>query len=537
MSFDYIIVGAGSAGCVLANRLSENPDCRVLLLEAGGRDWNPFIHMPAGLAKLAQFQASNWGYHTEPEQELAGRRLYWPRGKVLGGSSSINAMCYIRGQAADYDQWEQDGNTGWSYADLLPYFRRSENNERGADSWHGEGGPLNVQDLYYHNRLSEVFLEASVAAGHERNTDFNGRNQKGVGFYQVTQKHGKRCSTAAGYLRPAMSRSNLTVITEALSRRVMIENGRAIGVEYARRNRVHKVRADKEVILCGGAINSPQLLQLSGIGPADHLLRYGIRVHSNLASVGSQLQDHLDICLLDRCKSDITYDKTNDLMIGLNYWLMRRGIGTSNIAESGGFSCSSHTTADRPDLQFHFVPAQLDDHGRHRLPGYGYTIHVCALRPESRGSIMIRSADPLTAPAIHANYLSETKDLEVMLDGVEQAREILSSAPFAPYRKRELMPGDDCRSRSGLIAYIRRKAESIYHPVGTCRMGTPEDGVVDAKLRVHGIDCLRVVDASVMPRVVSGNTNAPTIAIAERAADLIQNLRTDTAVLPKEEAA
>ena len=528
MSYDYIIVGAGSAGCVLANRLSEDESCRVLLLEAGGRDWNPFIHMPAGLAKLAQFQSSNWGYHTEPELALAGRRLYWPRGKVLGGSSSINAMCYIRGQAADYDAWAEAGNPGWSFADLLPYFRRSEDQQHGADQWHGKGGPLSVQDLIHHNRLSEVFIESAVAAGHSRNSDFNAARQDGFGFYQVTQKNGRRCSTAASYLKLARRRPNLTVLTEALSRRVLLEHGRAIGVEYARRNRVHKVRAEREVILCGGAINSPQLLQLSGIGPAAHLSRHHIRVHNDLPAVGAQLQDHLDICLLDRCKSDITYDKTNDLLIGLNYWLLRRGIGTSNIAESGGFSESSQAASGRPDLQFHFVPAQLDDHGRHRLPGYGYTVHVCGLRPKSRGSILIRSSDPLAAPAIRANYLSEPHDLEVMLGGIEQAREILSAAPFAPYRKRELMPGDDCRSRRGLIEYIRRKAETIYHPVGTCRMGaSPDDAVVDANLRVHGVDSLRVVDASVMPSLISGNTNAPTIAIAERAADLIRGLATE----------
>jgi choline dehydrogenase len=519
--YDYIIVGAGSAGCVLANRLSAGGKHRVLLLEAGGRDWHPFIHMPAGLAKLINVKFLNWNYETEPEPELGNRRMYWPRGRVLGGSSSINAMCYIRGQRADYDAWAAAGNRGWSWAEVLPYFRRSEDNQRGADSLHGTGGHLSVEDLRHVNPLSSAFLDAAVAAGHPRNGDFNGASQLGFGEYQVTQRNGARCSTAAGYLAEAVKRPNLRVITHAQATRVLFDRERAVGIEARVRGRFERFEAAREVLLSGGAINSPQLLMLSGVGPADHLRGHGIGVRVDAPGVGSHLTDHLDICLLRECKQAITYDRTNDLWIGLQYYLGRTGIGTSNIAETGGFATSRYASDGRPDLQFHFVPALLDDHGRNRLPGNGFTLHACQLRPQSRGHLGLASADPFQPPRIHANYLSAPEDLAMMLEGVRIGREILAQSPLAAYAGEEMHPGANTTSDADLKAFIRRRAETIYHPVSTCRMGVDRDAVVDPELKVRGTSGLRVVDASVMPTLVSGNTNAPTVMIAEKASDLI----------------
>jgi len=520
-TFDYIIIGAGSAGCVLANRLSADPDCRVLLLEAGPRDWNPFIHMPAGLARLVSFKSLNWSYQTEPEPNLNNRRLYWPRGRVLGGSSSINAMCYIRGHASDYDDWRDLGNPGWGFEDVLPYFRRSEDQQRGESEMHGAGGPLGVSDLVYVNDLSRVFIRAAEQAEYFRNVDFNGPVQRGFGLYQVTQREGRRCSTSTGYLRPVRARSNLIVRTGALSSRVLLERGRAAGVEYRRRGLRYRVRAEHEVLLAGGAINSPQLLMLSGIGPAEALERAGVRVAHELPGVGANLQDHLDVMTLTRCSQPVTYDHLNELAVGLNYYLRHEGIGTSNIAEAGGFIASRRAQRSRPDVQMHFVPALLDDHGRNRLPGDGYTLHACNLRPQSRGHVELKSDDPREPPAIFANYLSEPEDVEMMLECLRLSREILAQPAFRPFRAHEIQPGDGVTDREGLLGFIREKAESIYHPVGTCRMGPDGDAVVDAELRVHGIEALRVIDASVMPTLVGGNTNAPTIMIAEKAADLL----------------
>ncbi|MEM9531013.1 MAG: choline dehydrogenase [Pseudomonadota bacterium] len=522
--FDFIVVGAGSAGCVLANRLSEDPSFSVLLVEAGGRDWHPFIHMPAGLAKLVNIKWLNWGYETQPESELDNRRLYWPRGKVLGGSSSINAMCYARGHRADYDHWANLGNSGWSYADVLPFFVKAENQERGASRYHGSDGPLSVQDLRHHNPLSEVFLDAARECGFPLNEDFNGPTQRGFGYYQVTQKDGARWSTAAGYLGEARQRPNLTVVTKALTHRVLIENGRAVGIEFKKGRYLQSARARQDVILSAGAINSPQLLMLSGVGPAEVLRKAGIKEKLDLPGVGRNLQDHLDVCTLYRCRQPITYDRTNDLAVGLKYLLFSRGIGTSNIAEAGGFVVSDLAQDDRPDLQLHFVPAMLDDHGRNRLDGSGFTLHCCALRPDSRGHIEITSSDPRTYPAIHANYLSAPQDMDLMIEGIRLSRRILNAAAFDAYRDDELFPGEDVTSRSALEAFVRAKAETIYHPVGTCKMGSDPLAVVDDHLRVHGIEGLRVVDASVMPTLVSGNTNAPTVMIAERASALIRNL-------------
>ena len=523
MTYDYVIVGAGSAGCVLAERLSANPATRVLLLEAGGRDWHPFIHMPAGIAKLATNTRLNWNYTTEPEPNLDGRRLWWPRGKVLGGSSSINAMCYTRGIAEDYDGWASTAaDSRWSWQPVLERFKRSEDNERGADAWHGAGGRLGVADLRHHNVLSEAFIEAATTAGHVRNPDFNGPTQQGVGWYQVTQRNGARCSTAAGWLRGARARPNLVVRTHASAERLLFSGTRAIGLDYRHHGRLKRAEGG-EILLCGGALNSPQLLMLSGIGPADHLADHGVPVRHALAGVGANLQDHLDICTLQRSTQAVSYDRTNDVAVALEFLFRRTGIGTSNIAECGGFVRTRHATDARCDVQLHFVPALLDDHGRRRLEGNGYTVHACALRPRSRGALRLKSADPSQPIAIHANYLSDAEghDLRLMVDGVRLSREIFAQAAFAPYRGKEIFPGVDVEDDRAIEAFVRRKAETIYHPVGTCRMGVDAAAVVDSELRVHGLHGLRVVDASIMPELPGGNTNAPTIMVAEHAADLL----------------
>jgi len=522
--YDYVIVGAGSAGCVLANRLSADPACKVLLLEAGGRDVNPFIHMPAGLARLVGNPRINWHYYTEPEPELLGRKLYWPRGRVLGGSSSVNAMCYTRGHRLDYDEWEALGATGWNYAQVLPYFLKAEDQARGACAYHGVGGPLAVEDLKFRSPLSALFVEAGVQCGLRRNDDFNGAGQQGVGYYQVTQRDGRRCSSAVAYLRPASRRGNLEIRTHGLANRVLFQGGRATGVEYQFAGARHRARAEREVLLAGGAVASPQLLMLSGIGAAQELERLGIPVLADRAEVGRNLQDHLDFCTVCKSTQAVTYDFNawQEVLVGLRYLLTRSGPGVSNIAEAGGFARSHLAPDQRPDIQFHFVPAQLDDHGRNRLSGHGYTVHGCGLRPLSRGQVSLRSSRPEDPPRICASYLSEPRDLRVMLEAIRQSREILRAPAFAPFRGAEVFPGDGVATERGLEQTVRRKAETIYHPVGTCRMGNDANSVVDCQLKVRGVEALRVVDASVMPRLIGGNTNAPTIMIAEKAADLLR---------------
>ena len=523
MTYDIIIVGAGSAGCVLANRLSANGNRRVLLLEAGPSDWHPLIHMPAGIARLANNRRLNWNYRTEPQAQLNGRTLWWPRGKTLGGSSSINAMCYVRGVAGDYDRWAQaTGDARWSWEQVLPWFLRSEDNTRGADSFHGTGGPLGVSDLRHHNPLSGVFIESAASAGFARNDDFNGADQQGFGLYQVTQRDGARCSAAAAYLRPVRDRPNLEVRTGVLVARVAMAQGRAIGVQLHGSDTLIE---GGEVILAGGAVNTPQLLMLSGIGPADHLREHGIAVQADQPEVGANLQDHLDICTLDGSTQKITYDHLNELAAGWRFLRHRNGPGTSNIAEAGGFVRSRLATDERCDLQFHFVPALLDDHGRHRLPGYGYTVHACYLHPRSRGTLRLRSANPAQPIAIHANYLGDAEghDLARMIEAARLSRELLSQPAFAPFRGAPVFPERKITSDAEYLDFIRRKAETIYHPAGSCRMGSDARAPLDSELRVRGVQNLRVVDASVMPNLPTGNTNAPVIMIAEQASAMILN--------------
>jgi len=525
--FDYIIVGAGSAGCLLAERLSANPKTRVCLLEAGPPDRSALIHMPIGIALLSKSKTLNWAFDTEPQAHLDDRRLFWPRGKTLGGSSSINAMVYIRGHRDDYDAWGEAADPIWSYKNVLPLFKAMESNERFGDGeFHGADGELHVSDLRTLNPLSKAFVEAGQQIQFPHRFDFNGETQEGVGLYQVTQHKGQRWSSARAFLSKAKSRPNLRIITGARATRIILEGRKAVGVTYVKRGKLIDVTTKGgEVILSGGAVNSPQLLLLSGIGGAAELNALGIPVVVDLPAVGKNLQDHLDITIMheanDRTPIGIAPSFIPRALAGaLSYAFLRKGFLTSNVAEAGGFVKSSHGQK-RPNLQFHFLPTLLKDHGRELALGYGYTLHVCDLLPKSRGRIGLKSRDPLEDPLIDPGYLSAPEDIQTMISAVKIGRQILSAPSMAAYSKTELVPGHSVQSDADIVADIRRRAETIYHPVGTCRMGRDPQSVVDPALRVRGIQGLRVVDASVMPTLVAGNTNAPTMMIAERAAELI----------------
>jgi choline dehydrogenase len=518
--FDVVVVGAGSAGCALAGRLSEDPSLRVLLLEAGGSDDVLEVQVPAGLYKTWRTRL-DWNYTTEPQPGLGGRKLFWPRGKLLGGSSSINAMIYIRGARADYDEWaELTGDKSWSYDHVLPLFRRMEDNARGADRFHGVGGPLRVEDLRSPHPWTRAVVQSAVAAGHPRNDDFNGATQEGVGQYQVTQKRGRRWSSADAYLHPAERRPNLTVRTGALTTRVLVSGGRATGVEYRSGGRVHTVHATREVVLSGGAVNSPQLLMLSGIGPADHLRSVGVDVVHDLPGVGGSLQDHPLVPVVWNVRSGKSLVRAESPSGYAKWFGARRGPLTSNLAEAGLFTRSTPELAE-PDLQYHFLPVKFWKQAEVDPDVDAFTAAVVLVRVHSRGSVRLRSADPSWAPAIDAGYLTDERDLDALVVGVEKAREIASGGPLAAVLADEWSPGGSVHGREALRESVRNTLESLYHPTSSCRMGTDEQAVVDSELRVRGIDGLRVVDASVMPTLVRGNTNAPTIMIAERAADLI----------------
>ncbi len=529
-TFDYIIIGAGSAGCVLANRLSEDPSVRVLLLEAGGKNDSLLVRMPAGVGELIKDKGvSNWGFWTEPEAHLMGRKLWWPRGKGLGGSSAINGMIYIRGHARDYDQWRQMGLKGWSYAEVLPYFKKSEALDTGADAYHGGEGPLNISHAKADNPVFAGMIAAGAQAGHKTTTDFNGFQQEGWGPYQLTIHNGKRWSAAAAYLGPiASQRPNLVIETEARTTRIVIEHGRAVGVDYAQGTPAapKTARASREVLLSAGAVQSPHILQLSGIGEPDALKAAGVTPVHTLKGVGENLQDHVDVTLSWTCPKPVTlYSMTKGikkLFIGLNYMLRGQGAGRMNGLESGAF-LKSRPDLDRPDLQIHVVLAIMKDHGKQPGTEDGFTLHVCQLRPESRGKVGLRSADPTDDPTISPNYLATEEDRRALREGVKIARAVANQSALDPYRSGECNPGARVSTDAEIDSWIAETGETIYHPVGTCRMGVADDpmAVVDDELRVIGLQGLRVVDASVMPTLVGGNTNAPTIMIAEKAADMI----------------
>jgi choline dehydrogenase len=532
-SYDYIIVGAGSAGCALAYRLSREASRKVLLLEAGGKDSSPLIHMPLGFAFLMKNPVLNWCYQTDPEPNMHHRSISWPRGKVLGGTSCINGMVYIRGQREDYDHWSELGNTGWSYDEVLPYFKRSEHKAEGANEYHGAGGPLWVEEVADEQKLdlADMYVEAAIQSDLPYNADFNGATQEGAGYYQTNIRKGKRQSTARTYLRECQNRPNLTIVTRAMCEKILIEEGAAVGVEYRvtgkkdKDTRVIRAYASGEVVLCGGVINSPQLLELSGIGDQAHLETLGIPVEHHLPGVGENLQDHLTVNVQQALHGVTTfYEESRPLGLVKNlfkYLLKGRGLLAHPASQVGVFFRISEKSS-RPDAQIHFAPAASEPDAKGNLkPTRGTTATVCFLRPESRGSVHISSTDPTVHPSIRANYLDTENDRKSMVDGMRRVREIFLAPALDKHRGTEIKPGPLVQSDEQILDYIRSAAESVYHPVGTCKMGSDDMAVVDERLRVHGVKRLRVADASIMPKLVSGNTNAPTIMIAEKCADML----------------